>query len=563
MPLYLRVFIGWLLLFWSYQPASAQDCPDWSAGYATAQLNALQKQLTVWDDSYHRLGKSLVADEIYDQARTRLAQWRACFARLGVDPETPPLASSRAQSDHPFPHLGVEKVNDAKAIEDWIGTRQNLWIQPKIDGVAVTLVYRAGQLLQAISRGDGLKGQDWTPAALRIPAIVQHLPQPIDLIVQGELYWRLTDHVQATQGGANARSKIAGLMARHTLSPQDAAGIGLFVWCLPQGPATLAERLKTLSALGMDDSERFSRPVTGLGDAQHWRSFWYTSPLPFATDGVVLKQSVSACTQHRQTKTPYWSIAWKYPFSTALADVRKVRFNIGRTGRITPVLELGPVTLDNRQIRQVSVGSLHRWQSLDIRPGDQVAISLAGHAIPRLDSVILRATHRTEIAVPEARDYHLLSCWQHTPHCEKQFLARLTWLGGKQGLALPQMGRGTWNTLIQAGHITSLLDWLTLDTAELANIVSFGARRAARLRDNQHSARQRPFAQWLVALGLPPTARKHLAGNWQTLATRDITAWQAEAGTGPGRAAQLSAFFRDPQVLAMREQLHAAGIDGF
>ena len=156
--------------------------------------------------------------------------------------------------------------------------------------------------------------------------------------------------------------------------------------------------------------------------------------------------------------------------------MRKVHFKIGRTGRITPVLELTPVTLDDRQIKRVSVSSLQRWQTLDIRPGDQVAISLAGLTIPRLDSVVLRSTERAEMNVPLAADFHHLSCWQPTPGCESQFLARLTWLSGKQGLALPHVGPGTWEKLLETGRLNSLLDWLTLDAQELANIDGFGER---------------------------------------------------------------------------------------
>ena len=142
-------------------------------------------------------------------------------------------------------------------------------------------------------------------------------------------------------------------------------------------------------------------------------------------------------------------------------------------------------------------------------------------------------------------------------------LARLTWLSGNQGLALPHIGRETWNVLIQAGLIAGLLDWLTLDAAELANIDGFGARSRERLLDSLHSARQRPFAQWLKALGIPPAARNNLQGNWQTLVAKDTQDWLATDGIGPGRAAQLSAFFRDPQVQALAETLRVAGIDGF
>jgi DNA ligase (NAD+) len=183
--------------------------------------------------------------------------------------------------------------------------------------------------------------------------------------------------------------------------------------------------------------------------------------------------------------------------------------------------------------------------------------------IPRLDGVVLRSLERQAVNAPAVADHHLLSCWQPTPGCESQFLARLNWLSGKHGLALPHVGPGTWEKLLAAGRLDGLLDWLTLDAAELANIAGFGERSSARLLASLGSARQRPFHLWLKALGLPPTAQARLGGSWQALAERSTEQWQAEAGIGPGRAAQLSAFFRDPQVLALRETLHTAGIDGF
>ena len=259
--------------------------------------------------------------------------------------------------------------------------------------------------------------------------------------MQGELYWRLSDHVQAQPGSVNARATVAGLMARKVLSAEQAAGIGLFVWDWPQGPANLPARIDACERWASRTPRRHSQPIGNIADAEHWREHWYRSPLPFASDGIVLRQSQRPPAERWQAKAPYWAIAWKYPFAQALAEVRKVNFKIGRTGRITPVLELTPVTLDDRQIKRVSVSSLQRWQALDIRPGDQVAISLAGLTIPRLDSVVLRSyrTGRIERAAGTPT-FTPLSCWQPTPGCESQFLARLTWLSGKQGLAMPHVG---------------------------------------------------------------------------------------------------------------------------
>ncbi|MDF9775628.1 NAD-dependent DNA ligase LigB [Pseudomonas baetica] len=555
----LRLFFAFLLTF-AHLAASATECPDWSSERALNEVGKLQQQIDFWDDSYHRQGRSLVADELYDQSRARLTQWRHCFK---LSPSADPLRTARGTLPHPIAHTGLDKLHDQPAVEKWLRDRVDVWVQPKIDGVAVTLVYRNGLLAQAISRGDGESGQDWTAPARKIPAIPQQLSQARDLIVQGELYWRLTDHVQARAGSLNARASVAGLMARKVLSAEQAAGIDLFVWDWPQGPASVPARAAALTALGFPSTTTYSQPIASVIDAERWREHWYRSPLPFASDGIVLRQNQRPAAERWQAKSPYWAIAWKYPFARALAEVRQVHFRIGRTGRITPVLELTPVMLDDRQIKYVSVGSLQRWQALDIRPGDQVAISLAGLTIPRLDSVVLRSSERAELNAPQAADFHSLSCWQPTLGCESQFLARLTWLGSKQGLALPNVGPGTWEKLLATGRLNGLLDWLTLDAQELATIDGFGERSAARLADSFNQARQRPFAHWLKALGLPPTGQTPLGDAWQALAQRDTQQWQAEAGIGPGRAAQLNAFFRHPQVLVLSETLREAGIDGF
>lgn len=470
---------------------------------------------------------------------------------------------ARGTLRHPVAHTGLQKLPSEPAVSDWLSTRQDVWVQPKVDGVAVTLVYRQGRLHQLISRGDGLLGHDWSASAAKIPGIVQQLPDAVDVVLQGELYWRLDHHVQSLKGGLNARSKVAGLMNRRQLNDAEAAGIGLFVWAWPHGPTDFTERLATLARWGFTDSQQYSQPVGTISEAAHWRTHWYNAPLPFASDGVVLHQAARAPAERWQASAPYWSVAWKYPAIKALALVRKVQFRVGRTGRITPILELEPVRLDDRQISRVSVSSLKRWQALDIRPGDHVSISLAGQVIPRLDEVILRNKTRVDVQVPDPQDFHALSCLQLDPGCEDQLLARLTWLSGKHGLALPHMGRETWNVLIQAGLIAGFLDWLTLDAAELATIEGLGERTRARMLDSIQSARQRPFLQWLCALGIPPAARNNLEGNWQTLVAKDTQAWLASDGIGPGRAAQLSAFFRDPQVQAMAETLRAAGVDGF
>lgn len=542
-------------------PACLAVCPTWNADQAQAEITELRRQLAGWDDAYHRQGSAPIADDLYDQAQAQLRRWQQCFpAQAGAAQR--PLASAGGPVPHPVAQTGLAKLSDESALREWLAARDDLWIQPKVDGVAVTLVYRGGQLQQVISRGDGRSGQDWTMRARRLPAIAQRLPRNDDVILQGELYLRATAHVQADAGSDGARSRVAGVLRSTAPDTASAARIGLFVWDWPNGPADMAGRLSGLAAMGFEDSVRFSQPITDFQQARQWRERWYRAPLPFASDGVVLRQGRRPPAERWQASPPHWAVAWKYPPRSALAQVSAVEFRIGRRGRITPLLHLQAVQLDDRRISRVSLGSLTRWQALDVRPGDQVAIALAGLTIPRLDAVVWRSPQRIDVRASNPVRYHALSCWQATPGCEQQFLARLAWLSGKRGLDLPGVGPGTWRALLDAGLLPDLLAWLELDAARLQQAPGVGPVRAAALARSLASARARPFDRWLVALGLPADAAISVDGNWQQLAARSEADWRAK-GVGPGRARHLRQFFQADELRDLRERLRQAGIEGF
>ena len=540
--------------------AHAAGCPNWSAERARAEVTALRERVSQWDDHYHRLGESLVPDEVYDQSRQRLLHLQACFA---LESELDSLASARGPIAHPIRHTGVDKLSSEQAVSQWMAGKTGVWLQPKVDGVAVSLVYRQGRLVQLLSRGDGTHGHDWSRHIEVLEGIHRQLPSAMDLVLQGELYMRLDDHVQAQAGSVNARATVAGLLARKQLDRDLGAGIALFVWDWPQGPSDQGERMARLAELGFADSQRFSVAINSADEVAHWRLHWYRTALPFATDGVILRQNARPFAERWQSNAPYWIAAWKYPFTQALAEVRDVHFRIGRTGRITPILKLQPVQLDDRRIGQVSLGSLARWQALDIRPGDQVAISLAGLTIPRFEQVVHRATERYTVPVPALDQYNTLSCWQASEHCDEQFIARLTWLSGKQGLDMPGTGPGTWRRLVEGGLVTSLADWLALDAERLAQLPGISDTRARGLQRSFETGRTRPFAQWVSGLGVPAPRNLPLEGNWATLVERSAAQWQALPGIGATRASQLQSFFAAEHVQALAQQLSESGIEGF
>lgn len=169
--------VKWISILMIFLSSGAMAiCPVWSPAKAGQEIAALKAQLTRWNDDYWKQGSSEVSDDVYDRLNARLKQWQRCFHD---EPLHDDLPAASGTVKHPFAHTGVHKVESKQALSRWMATKQDLWVQPKVDGVAVTLVYKNGKLVQAISRGDGLQGEEWTAQARMIPAIPQTLAGPL------------------------------------------------------------------------------------------------------------------------------------------------------------------------------------------------------------------------------------------------------------------------------------------------------------------------------------------------------------------------------------------------
>lgn len=154
-----------------FSASALATCPDWPPAKGRQEIARLHQQIDAWNEAYWRQGASEVSDDVYDQLTQRLTQWRQCFP--GATPEEDGLSPPTGDTRHPVAHTGVRKLADEASLARWMKNKTDLWIQPKVDGVAVTLVYRQGHLVQAISRGDGLRGELWTARARQIPALAK------------------------------------------------------------------------------------------------------------------------------------------------------------------------------------------------------------------------------------------------------------------------------------------------------------------------------------------------------------------------------------------------------
>lgn len=558
----MKVWMAILISILCWQSSAWAVCPAWSPARAQEEISRLQQQIKQWDDDYWKEGKSEVEDGVYDQLSARLTQWQRCFGNETRDVMIPPLNGAVM---HPVAHTGVRKMADKNALSLWMRERSDLWVQPKVDGVAVTLVYRDGKLNKAISRGNGLKGEDWTQKVRLISAVPQTVSGPLaNSTLQGEIFLQREGHIQQQMGGINARAKVAGLMMRQGNS-DTLNSLAVFVWAWPDGPHLMTDRLKDLATAGFTLTQTYTRAVKNADEVAHVRNEWWKAKLPFVTDGVVVRAAKEPESRHWLPGQAEWLVAWKYQPVAQVAEVKAIQFAVGKSGKISVVASLAPVMLDDKKVQRVNIGSVRRWQEWDIAPGDQILVSLAGQGIPRIDDVVWRGAERTKPTPPENR-FNSLTCYFASDVCQEQFISRLVWLGSKQVLGLDGIGEAGWRALHQTHRFEHIFSWLLLTPEQLQNTPGIAKSKSAQLWHQFNLARKQPFTRWVMAMGIPLTRAALNASDersWSQLLFSTEQFWQQQPGTGSGRARQVIEWKENAQIKKLGSWLAAQQITGF
>ncbi|EEW2529042.1 NAD-dependent DNA ligase LigB [Escherichia coli] len=558
----MKVWMAILISILCWQSSVWAVCPAWSPARAQEEISRLQQQIKQWDDDYWKEGKSEVEDGVYDQLSARLTQWQRCFGSEPRDVMMPPLNGAVM---HPVAHTGVRKMVDKNALSLWMRERSDLWVQPKVDGVAVTLVYRDGKLNKAISRGNGLKGEDWTQKVSLISAVPQTVSGPLaNSTLQGEIFLQREGHIQQQMGGINARAKVAGLMMRQDDS-DTLNSLGVFVWAWPDGPQLMSDRLKELATAGFTLTQTYTRAVKNADEVARVRNEWWKAELPFVTDGVVVRAAKEPESRHWLPGQAEWLVAWKYQPVALVAEVKAIQFAVGKSGKISVVASLAPVMLDDKKVQRVNIGSVRRWQEWDIAPGDQILVSLAGQGIPRIDDVVWRGAERTKPTPPENR-FNSLTCYFASDVCQEQFISRLVWLGAKQVLGLDGIGEAGWRALHQTHRFEHIFSWLLLTPEQLQNTPGIAKSKSAQLWHQFNLARKQPFTRWVMAMGIPLTRAALNASDersWSQLLFSTEQFWHQLPGTGSGRARQVIEWKENAQIKKLGSWLAAQQITGF
>ena len=487
-----------------------------------------------------------------------------------------------------------------------VGDDANFLCELKIDGVALSLVYRGGRLERAATRGDGRTGEDVTLNARTIADVPEKLTQsdefalPKVLEVRGEVFFRVADFEELNAGlvaegkppFANPRNSAAGSLRQK--NPAVTARRNLRMICHGLGhaegfrPATLHDAYRALTAWGLPVSEHTAQ-VAGLDAVTERIAYWgeHRHDVEHEIDGVVVKVDDVALQRRlgSTSRAPRWAIAYKYPPEEAQTKLLDIRVNVGRTGRVTPFAWMEPVKVAGSTVSQATLHNASEVKRKGVLIGDTVVIRKAGDVIPEVlgPVVDLRDGSEREFVMPT----HCPECGTllapakegdadircpNTRSCPAQLRERVFHVAGRGAFDIEGLGYEAATALLQAGVIVDEGDLFTLGSEDLLRTELFRTKdgnlsaNGKRLLVNLHDAKSKPLWRVLVALSIRhvgPTAARALAteyGDLDAITAASEEELSAVEGVGPTIAAAVTEWFTVDWHRAIIDKWRAAGV---
>jgi len=597
---------------------SADNSPAASAGEVAARAAALRAEIARHDHAYYVLDAPTIPDAEYDRLFRELQAIEQVHPALrSADSPTQrvggkPLAQFAAVR-HRIPMLSIRTETDTEASGAFVfdsrvrsALKRNDEDPPieyaaelKFDGLAISLRYEDGVLVQAATRGDGETGEDVTANVRTVKAIPLRLrgEAPPVLEIRGEVYMRRDDFErlntrQADAGDktfVNPRNAAAGSIRQ--LDPSIAARRPLSFFAYGLGdtgewtpPATHAEVLDVIAAFGLPVCEHRAvvQGAQGLADF-HARMGALRDTLPFDIDGVVYKVNSRALQQQLGfvTREPRWAVAHKYPAQEAVTLLRDIEVQVGRTGALTPVARLEPVFVGGVTVTNATLHNQDEIDRKDVRIGDWVIVRRAGDVIPEVVAPVLeRRSGEPPRFVLLERFPTCPVCGSHVVRGEDEAVARCTGglfcpaqrkqallhFAGRRAMAIEGLGDKLVDQLVDAAIVKTPVDLYRLGVLALANLERMGEKSAQNLLMAIEKSRSTTLARFIFALGIrnvgEATARdlaRHF-GNLDALVAADVDALQQVPDVGPIVAQCIADFFGEPHNREVIEQLRAAGV---
>jgi len=578
------------------------------------EVQALRDEIRRHEHLYYVLDRPEITDREYDVLFRKLEELEATHPEL-VTPDSPtqrvggqPLEKF-GQVQHAMPMLSLSNVFEEEELIEFdlrvkrgLGTNDDVpyVVEPKLDGVAVELVYANGLLVSASTRGDGYTGEDITANVRTIKAIPLKLSakgpfsQVTLLDVRGEILMNRADFDELNRSRdeaglpsfANPRNASAGSIRQ--LDPKITAARPLNFFAHGLGrvdgaePATQFQILTGLRDLGLPSTATNARLCGNIREAlEHYQALReIRRTLPYEIDGTVIK--VNSLAQQislgLKTRSPRWAVAYKFEPLQARTKILRIEVGVGRTGALTPVAIMEPVGVGGVTVSRATLHNQDEIDRKDVRERDTVIIQRAGDVIPEVVEVV------RELRPPDSRPYTIPDtcpvCGGDAVRLQGQAAKRcvnsscparlketIRHFASRGAMDIEGLGAKLVEQLVDRGLVRNPADLYGLDKATLAGLERMADKSAANIVDALERSKIVAVDRFLYSLGIPLVG-EHVArvlmeafGDMESLSRQDRDELQSVHGIGPEVAQSVAAFFHDPHNRDMIQRLLAAGVN--
>ena len=577
-----------------------------------AEARALRDEINAHNHRYYVLDEPEITDQAYDELFRRLQQLEADYPQLQT-PDSPTQRVGAAPAPyletvrHEMPMLSLDNAFDEsemlafdKRLRERTGVATeslNYTAEPKLDGLAISLLYEQGVLVRAATRGDGSSGENITANAKTLASIPLRLlgadiPQRIE--VRGEVYIKRADFLalnekQRDSGGkvfANPRNAAAGslrlLDSRITARrPLTFCSYGIGIAEAIELSDSHYQRMLMLQTMGIPISPYMER-ISGINACmEYYRSVMdKRDDLAFDIDGVVFKLDDILLQQKAGfvSRAPRWAIAYKFPAQEVMTTLLDVNFQVGRTGALTPVARLDPVAVGGVTVSNATLHNMDEIIRKDIRIGDIVIVRRAGDVIPEVVAPVI-SKRKQDLSLPQMPDLCPV-CGSEVVRIEGQAAYRCT--GGlvcgaqrkeaikhfasRKAMDIDGLGDKLVEQMVDLDMIHSPADLYHLELSQLAGLERMAEKSAGNLLSALQKSRTTTLAKFIYALGIREVGEataEGLAGYFgsiEALQEADIETIQQVEDVGPVVAENVYHFFQQEENRAVIESLIAQGI---
>ena len=571
------------------------------------EIISLRQQLEQHNYNYYVLSQPTISDFEFDAMLRRLQDLEKQYPEM-YDPNSPTMRVGSdinqkfVQVNHRYPMLSLANTYNEAEIREWYdrvvkgldGEKPQIVCELKFDGVSISLWYDDGMLTRAVTRGDGIQGDDVTANVRTIRSIPLKLQGdfPKILEMRGEVLmpWKVFDklnherELQEEQLFANPRNATSGTIKQQNSAIVAQRHLDAYLYYVlgEQLPATTHyENLMAAKHWGFKISEHI-KLANSIDDIMAFITYWdeQRHQLPFATDGVVLK--VNDIHQQQElgltAKSPRWAIAFKFQAEKACTRLNSISYQVGRTGAITPVANLDPVLLAGTVVKRASLHNADIIKQLDLHIGDMVFVEKGGEIIPKITGVdtaqrsflvgpeVGFITRCPECGTPLVKDPAEAAHYCPNDQCPPQRIGKIIHFVSRKAMDIDGLGEETIQLMYQQKLLTNIADIYQLTAPQIANLERMGTKSAHNIIQAINDSKKVPFTRVLFAIGIRfvgQTVAKQVAmamRNIDNIIAADKTTLMAIDGVGEKIANSIIHYCADPQNIEIINRLRQYGL---